>query len=389
MARRGSHGQKGVHYVLVGREPHLSHRSCRICGGLVWQVASVTRTGPPQYSLYSTLVSVRSGIGYTHGLHGGNAPVDHPQAAAEQRRDEASADQRGLARTGVPDNGQETRVGQAREQFVDLAVASEEQERIPGVECEEAAKGRRARRENADVFRRRSQDRRGQVLDGVGIGFAPVEPQVLMLLEKQRQPVFFRPGTEQRDYPVVRVQRVAVERVANLPVYPPLKGNGQEAKLGYLGHVLMENRHGLIVDAMLTTADGTAERDAALLMMYRRWRKRRQQRRTGSMSVGADKAYDTKDFVETLRAMGVRPHVTQNVNRPGGNAIDSRTVRHGSYQISQKKRPLIEKAFGWMKQTGGLRKTKLRGLRNVAWQFLMTAAAFNLWRLPKIQSAEV
>lgn len=167
------------------------------------------------------------------------------------------------------------------------------------------------------------------------------------------------------------------------------KGNGQEAKLGYLGHVLMENRHGLIVDAMVTTADGTAERDAALLMMYRRWRKRRQQRRNGSMSVGADKAYDTKDFVETLRAMGVRPHVTQNANRPGGSAIDGRTVRHQSYQISQKKRPLIEKAFGWMKQTGGLRKTKLRGLRNVAWQFLMTAAAFNLWRLPKVQTAEV
>jgi len=167
------------------------------------------------------------------------------------------------------------------------------------------------------------------------------------------------------------------------------KGNGQEAKLGYLGHVLMENRHGLIVDAMLTTADGTAERDAALLMMYRRWRKRRQPRRNGSMSVGADKAYDTKDFVETLRAMGVRPHVTQNINRPGGSAIDGRTVRHPSYQISQKKRPLIEKVFGWMKQTGGLRKTKLRGLRNVAWQFLMSAAAFNLWRLPKVQLAEV
>jgi hypothetical protein len=100
------------------------------------------------------------------------------------------------------------------------------------------------------------------------------------------------------------------------------KGNGQEAKLGYLGHQLMENRYGLIADAMLTTADGTAERDAALLMMYRRWRKRQQQRRNGSMTVGADKAYDTKDFMETLRAMGVRPHVTQNVNRPGGSAID-------------------------------------------------------------------
>ncbi len=167
------------------------------------------------------------------------------------------------------------------------------------------------------------------------------------------------------------------------------KGNGQEAKLGYLGHVLMENRHGLIVDAMLTHADGLAERDAALLMMYGKWQKRKQQRRSGAMSLGADKAYDTRDFVETLRAMGVRPHVSQNVNRSGGSAIDKRTTRHPGYEVSQKKRPLIEKAFGWMKQTGGLRKTKLRGLGKVGWQFLMTAAAFNLWRLPKVQAAEV
>jgi transposase len=167
------------------------------------------------------------------------------------------------------------------------------------------------------------------------------------------------------------------------------KGTGQEAKLGYLGHVLMENRHGLIVDAMLTQADGTAERDAALLMMYQQWRKRRQCRRCRPMSIAADKAYDTHDFVQTVREMDVRPHVSQNLNRPGGSAIDSRTTRHQSYQVSQRKRPLIEKAFGWMKQTAGMRKTKLRGLEKVAWQFLMTAAAFNLWRLPKIQTAGV
>jgi transposase len=167
------------------------------------------------------------------------------------------------------------------------------------------------------------------------------------------------------------------------------KGSGQEAKLGYLGHVLMENRYGLIVDAMLTQADGTAERDAALLMVYRQWRSRRPRRVTAPMSVGADKAYDTHDFVQTVREMDVRPHVAQNVNRPGGSAIDGRTTGHQSYQVSQRKRPLIEKVFGWMKQTAGLRKTKLRGLAKVAWQFLMTAAAFNLWRLPKIRSTEV
>ena len=167
------------------------------------------------------------------------------------------------------------------------------------------------------------------------------------------------------------------------------KGNGQEAKLGYLGHVLMENRHGLIVDAMLTQADGTAERDAALVMLYEQWRRRRQRGCRAPMSVGADKAYDARDFVETVREMDYRPHVAQNVSRPGGSAIDGRTSRHESYRVSQRKRPLIEKAFGWMKQTGGIRKTKLRGLAKVAWQFLMTAAAFNLWRLPKVQTAEV
>ena len=167
------------------------------------------------------------------------------------------------------------------------------------------------------------------------------------------------------------------------------KGKGQEAKLGYLGHVLMENRNGLIVDAMVTTADGTAERDAALMMVYRKWRKNRRWGPRAAISVGADKAYDTWDFVTTLRDMGVRPHVSQNLKRSGGSAIDQRTTRHNSYQISQKKRPLIEKAFGWMKQTGGMRKTKLRGLWKVGWQFLMTAAALNLWRLPKFQAAVV
>ena len=165
------------------------------------------------------------------------------------------------------------------------------------------------------------------------------------------------------------------------------KGNGQEAKLGYLGHVLMENRQGFIVNAMLTQADGTAERDAALLMLHQHWRSRRQRQCGSPMSVGADKAYDTHDFVRTVREMDFRPHVSQNVNRPGGSAIDRRTTRHESYQVSQRKRPLIEKAFGWMKQTGGMRKTRFRGLAKVAWHFLMTAAAFNLWWLPKIQMA--
>jgi transposase len=162
------------------------------------------------------------------------------------------------------------------------------------------------------------------------------------------------------------------------------KGHGQESKLSYLGHVLMENRNGLIVDAMVTHADGTAERDAAMLMVYKRWKKRLPVR-----SLGADKAYDTRDLVQVLREMQVRPHVTQNLNRRGGSAIDRRTTRHAGYQISQKKRPLIERAFGWMKSIGGIRKVKLRGLLKVDWLFLMNAAAFNLWRIPKLKTAEV
>ena len=162
------------------------------------------------------------------------------------------------------------------------------------------------------------------------------------------------------------------------------KGHGQESKLSYLGHVLMENRNGLIVDAMVTHADGTAERDAAMLMVHKRWKKRLPVR-----SLGADKAYDTRDLVQVLREMQVRPHVTQNLNRPGGSAIDRRTTRHAGYQTSQKKRPLIERAFGWMKSIGGIRKVKLRGLLKVDWLFLLNAAAFNLWRIPKLKAAQV
>jgi len=159
------------------------------------------------------------------------------------------------------------------------------------------------------------------------------------------------------------------------------KGGGQESRMSYLGHVLVENRNGLIVGAMATTADGFAERDAALLMVHDRRRNRRPIR-----SVGADKGYDTRDFVTALREMKVRPHVSQN-NKGRRSAIDARTTRHEGYAISQKKRPLIERTFGWMKAIAGIRKIKLRGLRNVDWLFVLTAAAFNLWRIPRLKPA--
>jgi len=135
------------------------------------------------------------------------------------------------------------------------------------------------------------------------------------------------------------------------------KSAGQEAKLSYLGHTLVENRNGLIAAAMTTQADGRAERDAALLMLHELTRKRR----SGPITAGADKAYDTRDFVSTVRELGVTPHVARRQN----GAIDERTSRHPGYAISLSKRWLVEKPFGWLKQIGSLKKVKLRGLAKV------------------------
>ena len=152
-----------------------------------------------------------------------------------------------------------------------------------------------------------------------------------------------------------------------------------EARLAYLGHVLMENRHGLIVDGMATTADGHAERDAALLMLQKHARPGRPTR-----TLGADKLFDTRDFVDVTRQLGYTPHVSQNVKRTGGSAIDRRTTRHPSYAISQACRPRIERVFGWLKPLAGLRKVKLRGLDKVDSLFVFACAAFNLRRLPRL-----
>ena len=112
----------------------------------------------------------------------------------------------------------------------------------------------------------------------------------------------------------------------------------------------------------------------------------RKKKRRPISTLGADKGYDTRDLFSTMRAMEVRPHLTQNVSRPGGSAIDARTT-HAGYEISQKKRPLIEREFGWMEAVGPMRKVKLRGLPNLDCLFLMTAAGFNVWRLPKLVQA--
>jgi transposase len=152
------------------------------------------------------------------------------------------------------------------------------------------------------------------------------------------------------------------------------KGEGKEAKLSYSGNLLVENRNGLIVDAMAWQASGTAERDTAVLMLG-------QLRGEGRITVGGDKGFDTKDFITECRHMKVTPHVTQNDSRPGGSAIDERTTRHESYGISQRKRKRIEECFGWLKTIALLRKVRHRGLPKVDWVFTFACAAYNLVRL--------
>ena len=146
-----------------------------------------------------------------------------------------------------------------------------------------------------------------------------------------------------------------------------------------MGHGLMENRHGLLVDACLTLADGHAERVAALHMIEPR------ADRPQAITLGADKAYDVEDFVNELRSMKVTPHVAQNTSGRS-SAIDGRTTRHDGYVVSQRIRKRIEEAFGWIKTVAGQEKTKFRGLDRVGWAFTFSAAAYNLVRLPKLLS---
>ena len=155
------------------------------------------------------------------------------------------------------------------------------------------------------------------------------------------------------------------------------KGPGMEAKLCFIGHGLMENRSGLIVDARLTRVSGHAERLAALDMIEGFADRPR------AITLGADKGYDAADFVEELRTINVRPHVARNTNGRR-SAIDRRTTRHSGYAKSQRIRKRIEEAFGWIKTVAGLRKTKLRGLPKVDWSFTFAAAAYNLVRAPKL-----
>ncbi len=155
------------------------------------------------------------------------------------------------------------------------------------------------------------------------------------------------------------------------------KGKGKEARLCFMGHGLMENRHGLLVDACLTQADGHAERVAALCMIEPL------ADRPHAITLGADKGYDARDFVNELRSMRVTPHVAQNMSGRR-SAIDGRTTRHPGYGVSLRIRKRIEEAFGWIKTVAGQGKSRFRGRDRVGWAFTFAAAAYNLVRLPKL-----
>jgi transposase len=152
------------------------------------------------------------------------------------------------------------------------------------------------------------------------------------------------------------------------------KSQGKESKLSYSGNLLVENRNGLILDAELFQANGTAERDAALIMLE-------QIPGTKVVTVGGDKGFDTFGFVQECRNLRVVPHVAQNDQRPGGSAIDGRTTRHAGYAVSQRKRKRIEECFGWLKTIALLRKVRHRGVGKVHWIFTLACAAYNLVRM--------
>lgn len=160
------------------------------------------------------------------------------------------------------------------------------------------------------------------------------------------------------------------------------KGDGQAAKLYFSAHVLMENRNGLCVDIHVAEASGFAERREALAMIDEQ-----QERGFRISTVGADKAYDTTDFVADLRARDVTPHIAQQITKHRGSKIDARTTRHPGYAISQKKRKLVEEIFGWGKTVGSLRKTKYRGRERNGLMAYLNAAAYNLLRILKLSAA--
>ena len=159
------------------------------------------------------------------------------------------------------------------------------------------------------------------------------------------------------------------------------KGPGKEAKLCYSANALMENRNTILIDFRVEPADGYAERRAAIVMLDENLPGSRR------ITVAGDRGYDTRGFVASCRALRVTPHVAQNQARPGGSALDARTVRHRGYAVSQWIRKQVEETFGWMKTVGGLRRTRYRGRARVQMHAYLVAAAYNLVRIANLSPA--
>ena len=157
------------------------------------------------------------------------------------------------------------------------------------------------------------------------------------------------------------------------------RAQGKESKLSYGFHTLMENRNGLVIDLRVTKATHRSEREAAEEMVRRQKRKRLKLK-----TLGADKTYDTKDFVAQLRRGRVTPHVAQNTERRGGSAIDGRTTRHGGYEISQRIWKRVEEIYGGMKTVGGFRRTRYRGSEKTQLAAWLVGVAYNLLRMAKL-----
>jgi hypothetical protein len=186
------------------------------------------------------------------------------------------------------------------------------------------------------------------------------------------------PGNPTVDFRAEKRSNVTHESRTDPEAKLARKSKGREAKLSYLGHALMENRNGLLVDLRVTEANGRAECETAVVML--------DENRTtsGRITVGADRAYDTRGFVANCRAISAVPHVAQNIERSGGTAIDARTTRHAGYGISQRLRKRVEEIFGWGKTIGGLRRTRFRGRKRTQLAAYIIGAAYNLLRISRL-----
>ncbi len=196
--------------------------------------------------------------------------------------------------------------------------------------------------------------------------------------EKEERPPPDDPGNPTVDFRGERISNQTHQSTTDPEAKLAKKSKGASAKLSYSGHALMENRHGLVVDFRIEEANGTAERESALKMLDETVPG------TRPLTLGADKAYDTRDFVGECRMRNVTPHVAQKLGSRGGSALDGRTTRHPGYSISQRMRKRVEEIFGWMKTVGNFRKTRYRGRKRTQLSAYFVAAAYNLIRMAKL-----